>query len=137
MAIFDNSEPKIAISSGGYVLKDVPHLVNYIPDLPTYPNPLQDNSSYSVVKQYFVNADDTVAQKVPEPAIDTTARTESTEVGSMPMALQMGFAGSSGGGAGYKGRGVGKGLSMLLGLNLEQGGFLGQDNGFRAELWKL
>ncbi|TQD83502.1 hypothetical protein C1H46_030943 [Malus baccata] len=54
----------------------------------------------------------------------------------MPMALQLGSAGSSGGGAGYRGGGVRKGLSMLLGLNLEQGGFLGQDNGFRAELWK-
>ncbi|KAK9131074.1 hypothetical protein Sjap_011561 [Stephania japonica] len=30
----------------------------------TYPNPLQDNPAYSVVKQYFVNMDDTVAQKV-------------------------------------------------------------------------
>ncbi|CAN6573409.1 unnamed protein product [Malus baccata var. baccata] len=64
MAISDNSEPKIATGPGGYVLEDVPHLVDYIPDLPTYPNPLQDNPSYSVVKQYFVNADDTVAQKI-------------------------------------------------------------------------
>ncbi|XP_020533937.1 ATP-dependent 6-phosphofructokinase 3 isoform X2 [Jatropha curcas] len=30
----------------------------------TYPNPLQDNPSYSVVKQYFVNEDDTVAEKI-------------------------------------------------------------------------
>ncbi|KAE8802171.1 ATP-dependent 6-phosphofructokinase 7-like [Hordeum vulgare] len=30
----------------------------------TYPNPLQDNTAYSVVKQYFVNPDDTVCQKV-------------------------------------------------------------------------
>ncbi|KAF7814211.1 ATP-dependent 6-phosphofructokinase 3-like [Senna tora] len=29
----------------------------------TYPNPLQDNPSYSVVKQHFVNVDDTVAQQ--------------------------------------------------------------------------
>ncbi|KAM1513329.1 hypothetical protein COP2_025527 [Malus domestica] len=64
MAISDNREPKIATGPCGYVLEDVPHLVDYIPDLPTYPNPLQDNPSYSVVKQYFVNADDTVAQKI-------------------------------------------------------------------------
>ncbi|BBG98900.1 phosphofructokinase 3 [Prunus dulcis] len=64
MAISNNSEPKIVPGEGGYVLEDVPHLVDYIPDLPTYPNPLQDNPSYSVVKQYFVNADDTVAQKI-------------------------------------------------------------------------
>ncbi|THF99923.1 hypothetical protein TEA_002451 [Camellia sinensis var. sinensis] len=30
----------------------------------TYPNPLQDNHSYSAVKQYFVNEDDTVAQQI-------------------------------------------------------------------------
>ncbi|XP_070665523.1 transcription factor UNE12-like isoform X3 [Malus domestica] len=56
------------------------------------------------------------------------------EVGSMPMALQLGSAGSSGGGAGYRGGGVGMGLGMPLGLNLEQGGFLGQDNRFRDEV---
>ncbi|KAF3450673.1 hypothetical protein FNV43_RR06762 [Rhamnella rubrinervis] len=59
-----NSEPKIVNGTAGYVLEDVPHLTDYIPDLPTYPNPLQDNPSYSVVKQYFVNDDDTVAQKI-------------------------------------------------------------------------
>ncbi|OVA12457.1 Phosphofructokinase domain [Macleaya cordata] len=48
----------------GYVLEDVPHLTDYISDLPTYPNPLQDNPAYSVVKQYFVNVDDTVCQKI-------------------------------------------------------------------------
>ncbi|KAG2591512.1 hypothetical protein PVAP13_5NG486000 [Panicum virgatum] len=48
----------------GYVLDDVPHLTDYIPDLPTYPNPLQDHPAYSTVKQYFVNADDTVPEKV-------------------------------------------------------------------------
>lgn len=34
MAISDNSEPKIVTGEGGYVLEDVPHLVDYIPDLP-------------------------------------------------------------------------------------------------------
>ncbi|KAJ4718001.1 ATP-dependent 6-phosphofructokinase [Melia azedarach] len=60
----ENSERKIVTGEAGYVLEDVPHLSDYIPDLPTYPNPLQDNPSYSVVKQYFVNFDDTVAQKI-------------------------------------------------------------------------
>ncbi|KAE8714122.1 ATP-dependent 6-phosphofructokinase 7 [Hibiscus syriacus] len=32
--------------------------------LMTYPNPLQDNPAYSVVKQYFVHVDDTVPQKI-------------------------------------------------------------------------
>uniref|UniRef100_A0A5B7AHP2 ATP-dependent 6-phosphofructokinase n=1 Tax=Davidia involucrata TaxID=16924 RepID=A0A5B7AHP2_DAVIN len=59
-----NSQPKIVTGDAGYVLEDVPHLSDYIPDLPTYPNPLQDNPAYSVVKQYFVNVDDTVAQKI-------------------------------------------------------------------------
>ncbi|XP_058067505.1 ATP-dependent 6-phosphofructokinase 3-like [Magnolia sinica] len=58
------SHPKIVTGDAGYVLEDVPHLTDYIPDLPTYPNPLQDNPAYSVVKQYFVNVDDTVAQKI-------------------------------------------------------------------------
>ncbi|XVF25067.1 hypothetical protein REPUB_Repub13aG0181700 [Reevesia pubescens] len=59
-----NAHPKIVTGDCGYVLEDVPHLSDYIPDLPTYPNPLQDNPAYSVVKQYFVNVDDTVAQKI-------------------------------------------------------------------------
>lgn len=58
------SQPKIVHGEAGYVLEDVPHLVDYIPDLTTYPNPLQNNAAYSVVKQYFVNTDDTVAQKI-------------------------------------------------------------------------
>lgn len=59
-------QPKVKTVNGddGYVLEDVPHLSDYVPNLPTYPNPLQDNPSYSVVKQYFVDVDDTVAQKV-------------------------------------------------------------------------
>lgn len=59
-----DSLSKIITGDYGYVLEDVPHLCDYIPDLPTYPNPLQDNPAYSVVKQYFVDADDTVPQKV-------------------------------------------------------------------------
>ncbi|GAB2228048.1 hypothetical protein Droror1_Dr00009877 [Drosera rotundifolia] len=53
---------KVVSGPGGYVLEDVPHFSDYIPDLPTYPNPLQFNPCYAVVKQYFVNVDDSVAQ---------------------------------------------------------------------------
>lgn len=55
------------------------------------------------------------------------------DVGSMPMVLQLGSGGSSsaaaaGGGSGGGGyRGVGMGMGMPLGLNLEQGGFIGQE----------
>ncbi|XP_021847734.1 ATP-dependent 6-phosphofructokinase 6 [Spinacia oleracea] len=55
---------KVVNGENGYVLEDVPHLSDYIPNLPTYPNPIQDNPAYSVVKQYFVHEDDTVVQKV-------------------------------------------------------------------------
>ncbi|RZC51502.1 hypothetical protein C5167_019929 [Papaver somniferum] len=56
--------PKFVTGEAGYILEDVPHLSDYIPNLPTYPNPLQDNPAYAVVKQYFVNVDDTVCQKI-------------------------------------------------------------------------
>ncbi|XAR70826.1 6-phosphofructokinase [Bertholletia excelsa] len=64
MAPKDNAMMKVIRGMDGFVLEDVPHLTDYIPDLPTYPNPLQFNPAYSVVKQYFVHQDDTVAQKV-------------------------------------------------------------------------
>ncbi|CAM8936223.1 unnamed protein product [Rhodiola kirilowii] len=59
-----NSSVKVVQGEAGYVLQDVPHFTDYIPDLPTYLNPLQTNPAYSVVKQYFVNVDDTVAQQI-------------------------------------------------------------------------
>nr|CAB3475921.1 unnamed protein product [Digitaria exilis] len=55
---------KLVGGDAGYVLEDVPHLTDFLPELPTFPNPLQDNPAYSVVKQYFVNPDDTVTQKI-------------------------------------------------------------------------
>ncbi|OWM84461.1 hypothetical protein CDL15_Pgr000901 [Punica granatum] len=64
MGISGVSKAKIVRGDCGYVLEDVPHFSDYIRDLPNYPNPLQDNPAYSVVKQYFVDLDDTVAQKV-------------------------------------------------------------------------
>ncbi|RCV16106.1 hypothetical protein SETIT_3G111200v2 [Setaria italica] len=58
------AKKKLAGGCGGYVLEDVPHLTDYLPELKSYPNPLQDHPAYSVVKQYFVNPDDTVAKKI-------------------------------------------------------------------------
>ncbi|XP_022731635.1 ATP-dependent 6-phosphofructokinase 3-like [Durio zibethinus] len=59
-----DTQMKLVSGAAGYVLEDVPHLTDYLPDLPSYPNPLQDNPAYSVVKQYFVNVDDTVTKKI-------------------------------------------------------------------------
>ncbi|XP_021749758.1 ATP-dependent 6-phosphofructokinase 3-like [Chenopodium quinoa] len=56
--------PKIVQGQCGFVLEDVPHLCDYLSNLPTYHNPLQDNPSYSVVKRHFVNEEDTVAQTI-------------------------------------------------------------------------
>ncbi|XP_078429060.1 ATP-dependent 6-phosphofructokinase 3-like [Wolffia australiana] len=55
---------KVIKGDGGYVLEDIPHLTDFIPNLTSHTNPLQDNPAYSVVKQYFVDMDDTVAQRV-------------------------------------------------------------------------
>lgn len=57
-------EPKIVKGEAGYVLDDVPHLSDFLPDLPTYPNPLQVNPAYSVVKQYFVDYDTVIEKAV-------------------------------------------------------------------------
>ncbi|KAK4391749.1 ATP-dependent 6-phosphofructokinase [Sesamum angolense] len=74
-----DSAPKIVTGEFGYTLEDVPHFA-FLISLPgnvtllcfillwrclflTYPNPLQDNPAYSAVRQYFVDLDDTVAQK--------------------------------------------------------------------------
>ncbi|KAI4347709.1 hypothetical protein L6164_008493 [Bauhinia variegata] len=47
-----------------FVLEDVPHLTNFLPDLPSYPNPLQKSQAYAIVKQTFVSPEDVVAQKI-------------------------------------------------------------------------
>ncbi|XP_049349533.1 ATP-dependent 6-phosphofructokinase 6-like [Solanum verrucosum] len=59
-----NLNKKIVMGDNDYILEDVPHLSDYIPSLPTYPNPLKKNPSYSVVYQYFVDKDDTVARNI-------------------------------------------------------------------------
>ncbi|XP_017973393.1 PREDICTED: ATP-dependent 6-phosphofructokinase 4, chloroplastic [Theobroma cacao] len=48
----------------GFALDDVPHLTNFLPDLPSYPNPLQQSQAYAIVKQTFVRPEDVVAQKI-------------------------------------------------------------------------
>ncbi|KAK3033242.1 hypothetical protein RJ639_033122 [Escallonia herrerae] len=65
-----------------FVLEEVPHLTNFLPDLPSflwrscgltwfsyishqsYPNPLHRSQAYAVVKDTFVSHEDVVAQKV-------------------------------------------------------------------------
>ncbi|KAL1552379.1 ATP-dependent 6-phosphofructokinase 3 [Salvia divinorum] len=64
MATPSNFQMKVTEGQLGYVLQDVPHITDYIPNLPTYPNPLRSNPAYSVVKQYFVDMDDSVPQKI-------------------------------------------------------------------------
>ncbi|CAM6109997.1 unnamed protein product [Calypogeia fissa] len=48
----------------GVILDDVPHLSQWVPDLPMYENPLVDNPAYRAVRQYFVEEDDVVAKNV-------------------------------------------------------------------------
>ncbi|KAJ7974838.1 ATP-dependent 6-phosphofructokinase [Quillaja saponaria] len=48
----------------GFVLEDVPHLTNFLPNLQSYPNPLQKSQAYAIVKQTFVSPEDVVAQKI-------------------------------------------------------------------------
>ncbi|CAI0450564.1 unnamed protein product [Linum tenue] len=49
---------------GGFVLEDVPHLSDFLPNLPLYPNPLEKSQAYAIVKQTFVGQEDAVAQTV-------------------------------------------------------------------------
>ncbi|KAJ4900298.1 hypothetical protein Rs2_14249 [Raphanus sativus] len=48
----------------GFVLEDVPHLTTFLPDLPSYPNPLKESQAYAIVKRTFVSSDDVVAQNI-------------------------------------------------------------------------
>ncbi|XP_020882381.1 ATP-dependent 6-phosphofructokinase 4, chloroplastic isoform X1 [Arabidopsis lyrata subsp. lyrata] len=48
----------------GFVLEDVPHLTKFLPDLPSYPNPLKESQAYAIVKRTFVSSEDVVAQNV-------------------------------------------------------------------------
>ncbi|CAH9136355.1 unnamed protein product [Cuscuta epithymum] len=57
-------EMKVVNGPNGYVLEDVPHLSDYLPNILTFSNPLRSDPAYSVVKQYFVDMEDVVPQKV-------------------------------------------------------------------------
>ncbi|CAH8353983.1 unnamed protein product [Eruca vesicaria subsp. sativa] len=48
----------------GFVLEDVPHLTSFLPDLPSYPNPLKESQAYAIVKRTFVSSEDVVAQNI-------------------------------------------------------------------------
>ncbi|KAM0042938.1 putative 6-phosphofructokinase [Helianthus debilis subsp. tardiflorus] len=48
----------------GFILEDVPHLTNFLPDLPTYPNPLKHSQAYAIVKNTFVSPEDVLAQQI-------------------------------------------------------------------------
>ncbi|KAK1577114.1 hypothetical protein Q3G72_019085 [Acer saccharum] len=52
------------VNDDGFVLEDVPHLTNFLPDLPSYPNPLQKSQAYAIVKKTFVSSEDAVAQNI-------------------------------------------------------------------------
>ncbi|KAL8137018.1 hypothetical protein V2J09_003019 [Rumex salicifolius] len=62
MSSVGNAE-KIVTGECGYVLDDVPHLTDYLSDLPYYSNPLEKNSAYSGVRKYFVDDEDTIVQR--------------------------------------------------------------------------
>ncbi|KAL3696494.1 hypothetical protein R1sor_010570 [Riccia sorocarpa] len=51
-------------SDDSIVFEDVHHVTDWLPDLPSFPNPLQDNPAYAAVKQYFVEDDDLVAKNI-------------------------------------------------------------------------
>ncbi|KAG8381571.1 hypothetical protein BUALT_Bualt06G0135400 [Buddleja alternifolia] len=47
-----------------FILEDVPHLTDFLTDLPSYPNPLKKSQAYAIVKRTFVSSEDAVAQKI-------------------------------------------------------------------------
>ncbi|KAH6830841.1 phosphofructokinase 4 [Perilla frutescens var. hirtella] len=50
--------------NGDFIFEDVPHLTSFLPDLPSYTNPLKKTQAYAIVKRTFVSPEDVVAQKV-------------------------------------------------------------------------
>ncbi|XP_002975191.2 ATP-dependent 6-phosphofructokinase 6 [Selaginella moellendorffii] len=59
-----SSDVKLVNGANGAVLEDVPHVTDWLPDLPTYANPLKHNPAYVAVKQYFVDEDAMVAKDI-------------------------------------------------------------------------
>ncbi|CAK7335887.1 unnamed protein product [Dovyalis caffra] len=53
-----------ALNDDGFVREDVPHLTDFLPHLPSYPNPLHYSQAYAIVKQTFVGPEDAVAQQI-------------------------------------------------------------------------
>ncbi|XP_050224717.1 ATP-dependent 6-phosphofructokinase 4, chloroplastic-like [Mercurialis annua] len=53
-----------AVNDNGFILEDVPHLTDFLPDLPSYPNPLHKSQAYAIVKETFVKPEDAVAESV-------------------------------------------------------------------------
>ncbi|KAI5670291.1 hypothetical protein M9H77_10655 [Catharanthus roseus] len=46
----------------GFIIQGVPHLTDFLPDLPSYPNPLKKSQAYAIVKNTFVSPKDLVAE---------------------------------------------------------------------------
>ncbi|CAN4080729.1 unnamed protein product [Withania somnifera] len=47
-----------------FTIEDVPHLTHFLPDLPSYTNPLKRSQAYAIVKKTFVSPDDMVAKEI-------------------------------------------------------------------------
>ncbi|XP_015070082.1 ATP-dependent 6-phosphofructokinase 4, chloroplastic isoform X2 [Solanum pennellii] len=47
-----------------FIVEDVPHLTHFLPDLPSYTNPLKKSQAYAVVKKTFVSPEDMVAKEI-------------------------------------------------------------------------
>ncbi|KAJ4768527.1 ATP-dependent 6-phosphofructokinase [Rhynchospora pubera] len=60
----DAGSSKTVEGDFGYVLEDVPHFTDYLPDLPAFINPLRNHPAYKTVKQYWVNEEDSVPLQV-------------------------------------------------------------------------
>ncbi|CAN6478033.1 unnamed protein product [Victoria cruziana] len=55
---------KVEKGDGGFILEDVPHLTDYLPELQAHANPLKKSHAYAIVKQNFVGVDDVLARKI-------------------------------------------------------------------------
>lgn len=53
---------EISDNDDGFVVEGVPHLTDFLPDLPSYPNPLEKTQAYAIVKNTFVSPEDLVAE---------------------------------------------------------------------------
>lgn len=49
--------------NGDFILEDIPHLTDHLPNLPWYTNPLKNSQAYAI-KKTFVSPDDVVAQRI-------------------------------------------------------------------------